>query len=252
MNGLGFGLCRSWSQSMTVSRVSRVVVLVAAALALLAGVASPASAATRFVDVRSSGWEVEPISWFDQQGITKGCGTDRFCPNAPMTRAQQITFLHRYAGEPASSGETPFIDMPGNYADEAIRWAYNTGVTTGCGDGSTFCPNDGVTRAQAVTFLWRQAGEPTPSGPNNFGDVEDGRWFTDPIRWAAQTGVTTGCGDGSTFCPDAAVTRAEFATFLYRFDDGGHGIGAAVGTSSDEVRPVAEAWAEDAGILDAG
>ena len=49
-----------------------------------------------------------------------------------------------------------FNDVPpDHYAYDAVEWAVDIGVTTGCGDGTNFCPNRNLTRAHMVTFLKR-------------------------------------------------------------------------------------------------
>lgn len=52
-----------------------------------------------------------------------------------------------------------------------------------------------------------------------FTDVEDGRFYADAAEWAKDNGITFGCGDGTTFCPDDPVTRGENVTFAKRYDD---------------------------------
>ncbi|MGH2603421.1 MAG: PQQ-dependent sugar dehydrogenase, partial [Dehalococcoidia bacterium] len=47
-----------------------------------------------------------------------------------------------------------------------------------------------------------------------FSDITNSQFYYD-IKWAASTGVTSGCG-GSRFCPDQAVTREQMASFLAR------------------------------------
>lgn len=51
-----------------------------------------------------------------------------------------------------------------------------------------------------------------------FNDVEDGRFYAEPAEWAADNGITNGCGSGN-FCPDDPVTRGENITFAKRYDD---------------------------------
>jgi hypothetical protein len=41
------------------------------------------------------------------------------------------------------------------------------------------------------------------------------------IRAVADAGITQGCGDGSRFCPEAPIGRAQMATFLARAVDRG-------------------------------
>ena len=135
-----------------------------------------------------------------------------------MTREQQITFLWRYAGEPSPGGSSPFSDVPaGRYYTNPVTWAYNNGITNGVGPTS-FGTGQPITRAQAVTFLHRQAGEPVPTVANPFVDVSAGTYYTDPVRWAFETGITTGTSS-TTFAPNQAVTRVQFAAFLSRFDN---------------------------------
>ena len=51
-----------------------------------------------------------------------------------------------------------------------------------------------------------------------FNDVEDGRFYAEPAEWAADNGITNGCGNGN-FCPNDPVTRGENITFAKRYDD---------------------------------
>ena len=57
------------------------------------------------------------------------------------------------------------------------------------------------------------SGQRTPT----FTDVPEGSYYHDAAYWAADAGVTTGCGDDK-FCPDNNLTRAQMITFLYRYD----------------------------------
>ncbi len=107
---------------------------------------------------------------------------------------------------------------------DAIQWAANDGITTGYGDG-IFAPDKACSRAQVVTFLWRAAGEPEPkSTANPFVDVsakqangKDNPFYT-AILWAVSEGITNGI-DSTHFAPDATVTRAQFVTFLWRYEN---------------------------------
>ena len=160
---------------MTPSKICRFITLTVTSTLLLAALLTPASAATRFSDVPTTGWKVEPIAWIDEVGVTEGCDVDRFCPDEPMTREQQITFLWRYENRPAADGDMPFTDVPADrFFTDAVAWAYIEGITEGIGNNKFGTGRD-VTRAEAVTFLWRYAGEPTPEEPLRFdGDVATG------------------------------------------------------------------------------
>ena len=168
-----------------------------------------------FTDVEAGSWYYDAVLWAVQNGITSGTGAGYFSPFAPCTRAQMVTFLWRAAGspEPADSGVS-FDDVePGSYCYKAVKWAAEKGITLGTG-GGLFSPDDTVTRAQAVTFLWRSM--PGEAGTENpFTDLEPGAYYFVPVLWAAKNGITQGTG-GGTFNPDDACLRAQIVTFLYR------------------------------------
>jgi uncharacterized delta-60 repeat protein len=50
---------------------------------------------TGFTDVSSTYWAAAWIKQLVAEGITAGCGTSTFCPEAPVTRAQMAVFLVR-------------------------------------------------------------------------------------------------------------------------------------------------------------
>ena len=55
-----------------------------------------------------------------------------------------------------AQGSGQFRDVPGNhYARDSVQWAVQNNITYGCGDGTYFCPETYVNRAQSVTFLHR-------------------------------------------------------------------------------------------------
>lgn len=117
---------------------------------------------------------------------------------------------------PAAIGSNPFSDVAGGaYYNEAVRWAVKYGIASGT-DAKHFSPDAACTRGQAVTFLWRAAGSPAPAlAENPFADVKPTDYCYDAVLWAVQTGVAKGTS-ASTFSPDAACTRGQIVTFLYR------------------------------------
>lgn len=116
----------------------------------------------------------------------------------------------------AITGTNPFSDVPGSaYYNAAVRWAVRNGIASGT-DAKHFSPDAACTRGQAVTFLWRAAGCPAPAlAENPFADVKSTDYCYDAVLWAVQTGVAKGTS-ASTFSPDAACTRGQIVTFLYR------------------------------------
>ena len=96
----------------------------------------------------------------------------------------------------------------------AVRWAVKEGVTNGVGH-NLFAPEMTMNRAQAVTFLWRLAGEPAPEATESFSDVEAGSWYETAVQWAVEQGITNGTGGGK-FSPYVNCNRAMALTLLYR------------------------------------
>lgn len=109
-----------------------------------------------------------------------------------------------------------FVDVPeGSYYEEAVNWAVGKGITTGT-DATHFSPDESCTRAQAVTFLWRAAGSPTPkSSAMSFVDVPSDSYYYDAVLWAVESGITKGTSD-TTFSPNTTCSRAQIVTFLWR------------------------------------
>ena len=109
-----------------------------------------------------------------------------------------------------------FVDVPeGSYYEEAVDWAVKNGITTGTGN-NYFTPDGICTRAQAVTFLWRVAGSPTPKTEAMiFEDVLDGSYYYEAVLWAVENGITVGTS-ATTFSPELTCSRAHIVTFLWR------------------------------------
>lgn len=117
-----------------------------------------AKAAVSFADVKPGDIFYEAVQWAVERGITKGTSSTSFSPFAPCTRGQIVTFLYRSAGSPKVSGACDFSDVSsGSFCYDAVIWASTEGITNGTRAGR-FSPNEGCTRAQVVTFLYRASG----------------------------------------------------------------------------------------------
>ena len=179
----------------------------------------PVKPVNPFVDVPEGAFYYDAVMWAVDLGITTGTqdGTT-FEPNSGCTRAHVATFLWRAAGCPEpESTVMPFKDVAeGKFYTTAVLWAAENGITNGTGDGTTFEPNATCTRGQIVTMLARYLkGEPT--GNNNpFKDVPANAYYTNPVLWAVENGITNGTQDGTTFEPNSPCTRGHIVTFLYR------------------------------------
>ena len=91
--------------------------------------------------------------------MTNGTSPTTFEPNRTCSRAQIVTFIWRAEGSPAPTGSTnPFADVKKSYYYNAVLWAVENGITTGTSK-TTFAPDKGCTRAEVVTFLYREMGK---------------------------------------------------------------------------------------------
>lgn len=130
--------------------------------------------------------------------------------------ARAMCALLLCAGLALPAGAAAFTDVKaGSWYAEAVQEAVDAGWMSGT-SATTFNPNGAVTRAMAVTTLWRLAGSPAPAGAVRFSDVPAGTWYTQAVAWAEENGIASGNGKGS-FLPGSAVTREQMAVFLYQY-----------------------------------
>ena len=82
----------------------------------------------------------------------------------------------------------------------------------------TVHPDAGVTRAEAVTMIFRLIDDADKEAPaeSAFTDVPQNAWYAQYVAYAASKGIVQGYPDGG-FHPDDSITRAEFATIMARF-----------------------------------
>ena len=119
------------------------------------GEPEPTSTANKFSDVATSDYFYKAVLWAVEKGITLGTSDTTFSPNDPCTRAHVVTFLWRAEGQPQASGTNPFADVAsGQYYYSAVLWAVSKNITQGT-SATTFSPDNPCTRAQIVTFLYR-------------------------------------------------------------------------------------------------
>ena len=146
--------------------------------------------------------------------------------------------------------ENPFKDVKsGSPYYDAILWAVDNKVTNGI-TADTFGVNDGCTRAQIVTFLYRAAGSPSVDGLENpFTDVSKDSVYYNAILWAVEKGITKGTTE-TTFDPNAVCTRGQIVTFLYRAsgDDKVTGVTDFTDVAADSYCADAVAWAVANGV----
>ncbi len=163
------------------------------------------SAGQLFYDVPAGHWASGEIAWASQMGYMAGDRLGAFNPDGAISHQQMWTVLARISGY-----------WPSDMAD-ARRWAVDNGYAEGAN------PTVSVTRSQMVTALYRSAR--LMGNMNNALASLTG--FTDsrtipsaarnPMAWAVANGIISGTSNGR-LNPNATVTRAQFAVFLYRFN----------------------------------
>lgn len=171
-----------------------------------------------FTDVVKGKYYYTPVLWafYHDPQITSGTSAGRFSPGTRCTREQVLAFLYAACGKPAHTlQENPFTDLrPGKYYYDAVLWAYENGLTSGIG-GKRFGVGRSCTREQTVTFLWKALGCPEPTIDScRFTDVNAGKYYYQPVLWAAGAGVTGGISQ-TRFGVGNPCTRAQVVTFLW-------------------------------------
>ena len=103
-------------------------------------------------------------------------------------------------------------DIENHWAKQYIDNLTTKKVITGYPDG-TFKPSSNITREEVSNLLSNYIGAKEVEN-DKLSDIE-GRWSTKAIKHLVSEGIITGYPD-STFKPSKDVTRAEFATMVYK------------------------------------
>ena len=178
-----------------------------------------------FTDVSHS-WADDGIQYCVTHQLMSGIGNDLFGPKLTTTRAQIVQILYNLEGEPKVSGTTPFTDLTQDWYQDAILWAYQTGVVAGT-SGTTFEPDLPVTREQIAVILMEYMTRVlklertwTPADLSIFpdaGSVSD--WAKDAMADAVGLGLISGASNGGQTLlePQGSATREQVATILMEF-----------------------------------
>lgn len=106
-----------------------------------------------YSDVSDTAWYAAAVSTLSKMGVISGYPDGTFRPNAPITRAEFAAMIARF-DETAKSADTPFTDISGHWAENAIGKAYGNGRIKGSSK-TVFCPESNLTRAETATLLNR-------------------------------------------------------------------------------------------------
>ena len=118
----------------------------------------------------------------------------------------------------------------GSYYYDAVYWALKNNITNGVSK-TKFGVGQYITRAQAVTLLWRMADRPgkvlstkdlnvsnrkVTNILTGFNDVSGSSSYANAIKWAKDEGIINGV-TSTTFKPDDYITRAQMIMILWRY-----------------------------------
>ncbi len=201
-----------------------------------------------FEDVDKNAWYYEYLVEAYDRGWIKGIDWTLFAPDAPIQRGNFATMLYRYLGEPDVAGmSNPFTDLDGQECKNAVIYLHKLEIL----DGKTetlFAPEEGITREQLVTMLYRMGGyevhsELSPSGKFTDRDhISD--WAIDAVDWGIENGFFTGLTD-TILAPREPATRAQAVKILCLY---GQKAGYKTDTSSEGKNITLQVW--QAGIDD--
>ena len=182
--------------------------------------------ADRFDDVSATSWSNPGIQYCVENGLMSGTGGDQFAPSIATTRAQIVQILYNLEGEPKVSGTTPFTDLTNDWYQDAVLWAYQTGVVAGT-SATTFEPDRPVTREQIaviimeyVTRVLKLERTWTPADLSIFPDADSvSDWAKDAMADAVALGLISGASNGGQTLlePQGSATREQVATILMEF-----------------------------------
>ena len=178
-----------------------------------------------FTDVSHS-WADDGIQYCVTHQLMSGIGNNLFGPKLTTTRAQIVQILYNLEGEPKVSGTTPFTDLTQDWYQDAVLWAYQTGVVAGT-SSTTFEPDRPVTREQIAVILMEYMTRVlklertwTPADLSIFPDADSvSDWAKDAMADAVALGLISGASNGGqTYLePQGSATREQVATILMEF-----------------------------------
>lgn len=145
-----------------------------------------------FQDVPQSAYCFNAVQWAYKHGYVSGKSKTIFAPDDICSRAQFIQMMWAVSGKPEEKAIWEVADVPPHaYYYNAVQWAYKHGITSGSSPNS-FGPNGSITRAQAITMLWRAQNSKKIYSGMEFSDVSANAYYYYAVQWALAKGITAG------------------------------------------------------------
>lgn len=177
-------------------------------------------------------------TWGDNYAGQLGVGTESAWEAEPTQILSGVALTTLAVTGPTVAGFSDVYES--DYYAPAVSWAREREITEGGGAGRFF-PERTLTRAEAVTFLWRAMGRPMPALEGSpFTDVNDpDAYYYDAVLWATGEGIVGGVGNGR-FHGEGLLTYEQMLAMLCR--------AAGIQASGENWSAQALAWAEEAGL----
>lgn len=171
-------------------------------------------------------WYHDGVAFCLSNGIMSSGNGGYFGVNDAVTRADTALAIWTLAGKPGNgSTEMTFTDVsPDDPAAPAIAFLSNLGVMRGYSE-ETFAPQDSLTREQVCTVICRfinvqdlYVGAVSLDDLSAYSDrAKVSVDAKEAMSWMVGSGMISG-DTGNRLAPKKAVTRAQLATILLRYD----------------------------------
>ncbi|MBE7046719.1 MAG: hypothetical protein E7396_04805 [Ruminococcaceae bacterium] len=129
--------------------------------------------------------------------------------------SEKITIKEEQSDIILKDKEVFFEDIEASPYKESIEAMYNLGIVKGVSE-KEFKPQNKVTRAEFVEFLYRMCPDKSINNSASFSDIKKTDWFFDSVLWAYDRGIVKGITE-DMFCPYDLVTNEQMAVFVSRY-----------------------------------
>lgn len=177
-----------------------------------------------YIDVYSNMWYYDAVNFVTTNKIMQGTSTNQFSPDLSLTREMAVTILYRYAKEPVISSNANYTDVKNSdYFYNAVSWATQNEIVKGYGN-NIFGTGHNLTREDFAVIMYRYAQFLNKETSSNidlskFTDSNKiSSWAVDALKWANDNDLIKGKTD-TTLAPKDAITRAETATIIMRYNN---------------------------------
>lgn len=116
----------------------------------------------KFHDVPANIWYTDAVLWASDEGVVTGYSNGNFGPGDNINREQMAVMMYRYANskgydtsQKADISQFNDASRVSDFAQEAMEWAYGTGIITGKYNETALEPQGNATRAECATIITR-------------------------------------------------------------------------------------------------